>query len=168
MMTEQCMRAEAIGTFRLAVLIMELPATRKTNIGLSTATMPTSEPSSNSKNILMYRSTTYLIHHHPHLHLEPKTEKNHLTTPHPMTNVTRPRAAAPSDRPGCHNRWNWLFDIQKIYLEPVGFEPHKTMSRLHCRQSMSGKSSFHSISAAATESHHFRVLSLSTHVVFLP
>ena len=159
MTTEQCMKAEAIGTFRSVVLIMELPTTRKVNTGLSIATMPTSELSSNSKNVLTHQSMTHLIHRHPPLHLVPKKEMNPLTTPHPMTNRTRPRTVAPNDQLDCHDRCNWLFDIQKIYLEPVGFEPRKTMSRLHYRQFISGKSSVHSLSDAVSESHQFRFLS---------
>ena len=98
---------------------------------------------------------THLIHRHPLLHLKPTTEMNPLTTPHPMTNRTRPRTVAPNDQLDNHDRCNWLFDIQKIYLEPVGFEPHKTMSRLHYRQPISGKSSIHLFSMQPVRASSF-------------
>ena len=109
---------------------------------------------------------THLIHRHPLLHLMPKTEMNLLTTPHPMTNRTRPRTVAPNDQLDCHDRCNWLFDIQKIYLEPVGFEPHKTMSRLHYRQPISGKSSIHLFPMQPVRARSFDLfLSFISHVV---
>ena len=111
---------------------------------------------------------THLIHRHPPLHLVPKTVMNPLTTPHPMTKRTRPRTVAPSDPLDYHGRCNWLFDIQKIYLEPVGFEPHKTMSRLHSRQFISGKLSVHSLSDAASESHQFGFFLRSIHTSYFP
>ena len=109
---------------------------------------------------------THLIHRHPLLHLMPKTEMNLLTTPHPMTNRTRPRTVAPNDQLDYHDRCNWLFDIQKIYLEPVGFEPHKTMSRLHYRQPISGKSSIHLFPMQPVRARSFDLfLSFFSHVV---